>query len=140
MGPILGGGCHGIFTRSISKKERARTVGRPHGQRKGTTMNKVYHKNAWMSSDVRQGAKEFMALCALANEVYTLYGIGSIAAGYGAPDFLPYSIGIGFVTIAVLIARGIYAAEVHGYSNREKKRHGVITPEEICHAMKRGRR
>lgn len=135
----MGRRCYGIHLQRMTKKKEPARLADRTGKKKGKmTMKKVYHKSAEMSREITEGCKDFVSLCALANEAAALYGIAAVMAGYSAPDWLPWSIGGGILTMAALASVWIWKAAKTSHIRRRYIRHGVITPDEICRILKKG--
>lgn len=118
----------------MNEKRNARTDRHPCEQKKGIKPSLVYHKENSLSSEIKEGAKEFFGILALANEVACLWGIASVAMGHSAPAWLPVSLTAAIISVGGVIAYyGVKAA-----LNRPVKRVGVIKAETICRILKEG--
>lgn len=118
----------------MTTKRNARTDRHLYEHKKGIKPSLVYHKENSLSSEIREGTKEFFGILAVANEAACLWGIAAAAMGFQAPAWLPVSLTASVITVAGVIA--CHAAKAA--RNRPVKRVGVISPEIICRAMKKG--
>lgn len=109
---------------------------------------KVYHRKKEMSREngfsreIREGIAEFFGILAIANEAAVFYGIGAVAiCGCAVPGWLPASIAAGIVTVLGAAAHAAWKL-MDGKDCLRRfrcRRHGVITAEEICRALRGGR-
>ena len=118
----------------MNEKRNARTDRHPCEHQKGIKPSLVYHKENSLSSEIKEGAKEFFGILALANEVAFLWGIASVAVGGTAPAWLAVSGVAALISVGGVIAYyGVKAA-----LNRPVKRVGVIKAETLCRILKEG--
>lgn len=128
----------------IEKKMPERTAIRTSkNEKNGTSV--LYQKNAGLSREIREGAKEFLGILFICNEAAAVYGVGAVAMCEAAvPGWLPASLAVSVIVILGALAHGayrLYESRIRrAKRDRHCRRYGTIGADTICRIMKEGRK